>query len=105
MAKTVCFKRLILRAVLRQVSPMVIRLFSVSDQMPLLEFHDVFRTILGWNGDLGYIIRVHGQEFNSFRRKDAVQSTARVEGRFGAASHFSPTRKRSGEGTCIVCDS
>src|ERR1700730_11930347 len=69
MVKTVCFKRLILRAVLRQVSPMVIRLVSVSDQMPLLEFHDVFRTILGWNGDLGYIIRVHGQEFNSFRRK------------------------------------
>src|SRR5208282_3317248 len=69
MAKTVCFKRLILRAVLRQVSPMVIRLVAVSDHMPLLEFHDVFRTILGWNGELGYIIRVHGQEFNSFRRK------------------------------------
>ena len=69
MVKTASFKRLILRAVLRQVSPMVIRLVSVSDRMPLPEFHDVFRTILGWNGDLGYIIRVHGQEFNSFRRK------------------------------------
>src|SRR5260221_12295695 len=69
MDKTVSFKRLILRAVLRQVSPMVIRLVSVSDHMPLREFHDVFRIILGWNGDLGYIIRVHGQEFNSFRRK------------------------------------
>src|ERR1700720_2974366 len=69
MAKTVSFKRLILRAVLRQVSPMVIRLVSVSDHMPLPEFHDVFRIILGWNGDLGYIIRVHGQEFNSFQRK------------------------------------
>src|SRR5260221_2765455 len=69
MPKTVSFKRLILRAVLRQVSPMVIRLVSVSDHMPLPEFHDVFRIILGWNGDLGYIIRVHGQEFNSFRRK------------------------------------
>ena len=69
MVKTVSFKRLILRAVLRQVSPMVIRLISVSDHMPLPEFHDVFRIILGWNGDLGYVIRVHGQEFNSFRRK------------------------------------
>src|SRR5208283_2619803 len=69
MVKTPSFKRLILRAVLRQVSPMVIRLVSVSDQMPLHEFHDVFRTILGWNGDLGYIVRVHGQEINSFRRK------------------------------------
>ena len=69
MVKTPSFKRLILRAVLRQVSPMVIRLVSVADQMPLHEFHDVFRTILGWNGDLGYIVRVHGQEINSFRRK------------------------------------
>ena len=69
MVKTPSFKRLILRAVLRQVSPMIIRLVSVSDHMPLPEFHDVFRMILGWNGDLGYIIRVHGQEFNSFRRK------------------------------------
>ena len=69
MPKIVSFKRLILRAVLRQVSPMVIRLVSVSDHMPLPEFHEVFRIILGWNGDLGYIIRVHGQEFNSFRRK------------------------------------
>ena len=63
------FKRLILRAVLRQVTPMIIRLVSVSDQMQLPDFHQVFRTILGWRGDLGYIIRVHGQEFNGFRRK------------------------------------
>jgi len=69
MLETNFFKRLILRAVLRQVSPMVIRLVSVSDQMQLPDFHDVFRAILGWRGDLGFIIRVHGQEFNSFRRK------------------------------------
>jgi hypothetical protein len=43
---------------------MVIRLVTVSDQMPLHEFHDVFRTILGWNGNLGYIVRVHGQEIS-----------------------------------------
>jgi len=48
---------------------MVIRLISVSDQLQLPEFHDIFRAILGWNGDLGYILRIHGQEFNSFRRK------------------------------------
>ncbi len=69
MADTVPFKRLVLRAVLCHVSPMVIRLVLVSDQMPLTEFHDLFRAILGWTDDLGYIIRVHGQEFNSFRRK------------------------------------
>ena len=48
---------------------MVIRLISVSDQMKLSEFHEIFAAILGWSGDLGYIVRVHGQEFNSFRRK------------------------------------
>ena len=69
MVKTPSFKRLILRPVLRQVSPMVIRLVSVSDEMPLHEFHDVFRTILRWNSDLGDIFRVHDQEVNSFRRK------------------------------------
>lgn len=69
MADTVSSKRLILRAVLRQVSPMVIRLISVSDHLQLPEFHDVLRTLLGWDGDLGYIIRIHGQEFNSFRRR------------------------------------
>jgi hypothetical protein len=48
---------------------MVIRLVSLTDRMQLPNSHDVFRTILGWRGDLGYSIRVQGQEFNSFRRK------------------------------------
>jgi len=47
---------------------MVIRLVSVSDQMELTEFHEVFRAVLGWSHNLDYIFRVHGQEFNSFRR-------------------------------------
>ncbi len=69
MNETTSFKRLILRAVLREVSPMVIRLVSVSDQVDLPQFHEIFSAILGWSGDLGYLISVHGQEFNSFRRK------------------------------------
>jgi hypothetical protein len=69
MIEQTSFKRLILRAVLRHVSPMVIRQVSVSDQLNLAEFNDIFCAILGWSDDLGYIIRVHGQEFNSFRRK------------------------------------
>jgi len=63
------FKRLILLAVLRHVSPMVIRQVAVSDQMNLPEFNDIFCAVLGWGGNLGYIFRVHAQEFNSFRRK------------------------------------
>jgi hypothetical protein len=35
----------------------------------LPEFNDIFCAILGWSDDLGYLIRVHGQQFNSFRRK------------------------------------
>ena len=48
---------------------MVIRLLSISDQMELPEFHQVMLFVLGWKSDLGSIVRVHGQEFNSFRRK------------------------------------
>ncbi len=69
MATTLPHKTLLMRAVLKQVSPMVIRLISVSDHMQLPQFHDVVLAILGWHGDLGYILRVHGEEFNSFRRK------------------------------------
>jgi hypothetical protein len=69
MNETTSFKRLILRSVLRQVTPLVIRLIAVSDQVDLPEFHEIFRAILGWNSDLGCLIRVHGQEFNKFRRK------------------------------------
>lgn len=69
MIETTPFKRLILRAVLRRVSPMVIRVVSVSDRTDLPKFHLIFRALLGWTGDLGYILRIHGQEFNSFRRR------------------------------------
>jgi hypothetical protein len=69
MVDTASFKRLILRAVLRRVSPMVIRLISVPDYLELPQFHEVVHAILGWSGNLGYILRIHCQEFNSFRRK------------------------------------
>jgi hypothetical protein len=47
---------------------MVIRLVSIPDDLELIEFHEIFSTILGWSSNLDYIFRVHGQEFNSFRR-------------------------------------
>lgn len=62
------FNRLIFRAVLRNVSPMVIRVLAVPDYLDLRAFDEVFRTILGWDG-IGFIFRVHGQEYNSFRRR------------------------------------
>jgi hypothetical protein len=63
------FKRLILRAVLRDVYPMVIRLVAVPDSLELGDFDDVFHAVLGWDGGIGYTFQVHGQEFNSFRRR------------------------------------
>ena len=74
MSATIPFKRLILRAVLRDVSPMVARLISVSDDTELSDFHDVFQHVMGWSGDLGYSFRIHGQEFNSFRRRTRSKS-------------------------------
>src|SRR5262245_46633809 len=63
------FKRLILRAVLNDVSPIVARVFSISDEVEITDLHDVFLSMLGWQHDLSFIIRVHGQEFNSYQRR------------------------------------
>ena len=46
---------------------MVIRVLAVPDSLLLHEFDAVFRTVLGWD-NIGFLFRVHGQEFNSFRR-------------------------------------
>lgn len=62
------FNRLILRAVLRNVSPMVVRVLAVPDSLDLFRFDEVFRTLLGWDG-LGFSFRVHGQEFNNYLRR------------------------------------
>lgn len=63
------FKRLVLRAVLNDVSPIVARVFSIADDIEITDLHDIFLSMLGWQQDLGFIIRVHGQEFNSYRRR------------------------------------
>lgn len=41
---------------------------SVSDQLDLPDFHDMFQTDPAWSGDLGYNFRIHGQDYNGFRR-------------------------------------
>src|SRR5437879_2071608 len=68
MTEPMPFKRLMFRAVLRNVSPMVIRVLAVPDYLDLPAFDEVFCSILGWDG-LGFMFRVHGQEYNSFRRR------------------------------------
>jgi hypothetical protein len=68
------FKRLILRAVLRKVSPMVIRVLALPDYLTLADFDEVFCTLLGWDR-IGFSIHILGQEFTSFLRKTKVQRT------------------------------
>ena len=69
------FKRLILRAVLRKVIPMVIRVLAVPDYLDLSSFEEVFRVLLGWDG-LGFSFHIHGQEFTSFLRRSRTQRKA-----------------------------
>jgi len=67
------FKRLILRAVLRNVSPMVIRILALPDSLLLHELDAVFRAVFGGD-NIGFLFRVHGQEFHSFRRATGSQT-------------------------------
>lgn len=47
---------------------MVACVFSIPDDIELTDLHDVFLSLLSWQHDLGFIIRVHGQEVNSYQR-------------------------------------
>ena len=83
MCATTPFKRLILRAVRRDVYPMVIRLVAVPDGLELADFGDIFHAVLGWDGGIGYAFQVQGQEFNSFHThcKDCLLYTSKPLGR------------------------
>ena len=93
------FKRLVLRAVLRNVSPMVIRVLAVPDSLDLRSFDEVFRSILGWEG-LGYIFRVHGQEFNSFRRRTKSKQLREFQLRPQESFSTPAVRSTFGNGNC-----
>jgi hypothetical protein len=62
-----CCDRLTLRVVLLKVSPLVVRLISVSDDVSLEEPHDVLQLVLGWSGQAFYNFRIHGQEIGRQR--------------------------------------
>ena len=61
--------RLVLRAALKEVSPIVARVISVPDSLKIQQFHELFLAMLDWRGDPNFIFRVHGQAFASFRRR------------------------------------
>ena len=57
--------RLVLHAVLKDVGPIVARVILVPDDLEISDLHDVFLSMLGWEHDPGFIIRVRAKEFNS----------------------------------------
>jgi hypothetical protein len=59
------FKRIILRAMLNDASPIVARVIAVPDDLEISDRHEVFLRIFGWAYEPGFIIRIHAQEFNS----------------------------------------
>ena len=63
------FKRIFLRAILNDVSPIVARVIAVPDDLEISDLHEVFLSIFGWAYSPGFIIRIHAQEFNSFQRR------------------------------------
>jgi hypothetical protein len=52
---------------------MVIRILAVPDSLLLHELDAVFRAVFGWD-NIGFLFRVHGQEFHSFRRATGSQT-------------------------------
>jgi hypothetical protein len=93
------FKRLILRAVLRSVSPMVIRVVAVPDSLDLFEFDEVFRVVLGWD-NIGFLFRVPGQEFNSFRRATRCRTLREFQLRPTETFRTPAAPSISGNGKC-----
>lgn len=57
-----------MRCVLKDVSPIMARVISVSDSLEIRDLHDVFLAMLDWDNDPDFIIRIHAQEYASFRR-------------------------------------
>jgi hypothetical protein len=58
-------KRIILRAIINDASPIVERFIAAPDDLEISDRHEVFLRIFGWAYEPGCIIRLHAQEFNS----------------------------------------
>ena len=61
------FQRFTFRVVLLNVSPLVVRLVSVPDDLSLEELHEVLQLTFGWRCHSFYSFRIHGQEISRRR--------------------------------------
>jgi hypothetical protein len=82
---------LILRAVLREVCPMVIRVISMPDAAELTDLHGIFNVLMGRNVDLGGFFRIHSQELKNVRRKTRRQRLRIVPFQRMTSADTSPT--------------
>ena len=67
MPQQASFQRFTFRVVLLKVSPLVVRLVSVPDNLSLDELHEVLQLTFGWQSHLFYSFRIHGQEISRRR--------------------------------------
>jgi hypothetical protein len=59
MPQSASFQRFTFRVVLLKVSPLVVRLVSVPDDLTLDELHEVLQLTFGWQSHLFYSVRIH----------------------------------------------
>ena len=67
MPQSASFQRFTFRVVLLKVSPLVVRLVSVPDDLFLDELHEVLQLTFGRESHLFYSFRIHGQEISRRR--------------------------------------
>ncbi len=67
------FQRFTFRVVLLKVSPLVVRLVSVPDDLSLEELHEVLQLTFGWRCHSFYSFRIHGQEISCRRQRSSNQ--------------------------------
>ena len=79
---TLLIKRLVLRALLKDVNPLVARVISIPDELEIGELHDVFLSMLDWAQGPDFLIRIHAQKFASFRGKRLREFQLRRQEKF-----------------------
>ena len=67
MSELPSFRRFTFRVVLLKVSPIIVRLLSVPDDLSLDEFHEVLQLTFGWRRDPFYTFRILGQQISRRR--------------------------------------
>jgi hypothetical protein len=100
------FKRLILRAVLRDVYPTVIRLVAVPDSLDLIDFDDIFHAVIDWDSGFGFAFQISGSGVQQLPAQDPLQKVLRLPASSPGEVSLHPWRTDGAEGdetpVCVV---